>query len=229
MPVLHVSAREVGAAMSKAANEERRTVQYGFLFEQARCNGCKTCEIACKDYHGLDDELALRTIYEYAGGSWSEDEQGAWSQDVYCYYLSLSCNHCSNPVCIRFCSSGAVTKDDRGFVTIDREMCMGCQQCMIACPYHAPRFDERRGVVVKCDGCRDRIDAGKGPICVEACPQRALSFGRYGDLPSSPDATADIAPLSSSDLTQPNFLVEPCEIARDNGDGTGSIVNLSEA
>lgn len=208
---------------------DRAASQYGFLLVQSRCTGCKTCEIACKDYHGLDNELALRTIYEYVGGTWSKDEHGAWVQDVYCYHLSLSCNHCSNPVCLRFCSAGAITKDECGFVTIDQGVCVGCQQCMVACPYHAPRFDECLGTAVKCDGCRDRIAAGKGPVCVEACPQRALQFGPYGELPASSRASASVAPLPSSDLTQPNFIVEPCKVAKDGGGVSGSVVNPKEA
>lgn len=203
--------------------------QYGFLFDQRRCNGCKTCEIACKDYHRLDGGLALRTIYEYAGGAWTQDEQGAWEHDVFCYYLSVSCNHCSNPVCVRMCSAQAVRKDGHGFVVIDGTACTGCQQCMAACPYHAPRFDEDRGVAVKCDGCRDRIAQGCFPVCVEACPRRALSFRPYGELAAGYDAVAAVAPLPSPDLTQPNFLVEPSDVSREVGDRAGQVVNLREA
>ncbi len=203
--------------------------QYGYLFHQSRCSGCKTCEIACKDYHGLDGDLALRTIYEYAGGTWVQDEQGAWSQDVFCYYVSVSCNHCSDPVCVRICSAGAVRKDDNGFVSIDPAVCTGCQQCMAACPYHAPRYDEDAGVAVKCDGCRHRIEAGRLPICVEACPRRALQYGPYAELPASSHALPAVAPLPSPDLTQPNFLVEPCPVAREIRDQSGQIVNVLEA
>lgn len=203
--------------------------QYGFVLNQMRCTGCKTCEVACKDYHGLDDELAFRTIYEYAGGSWSCDADGAWSQSVFCYYLSLSCNHCSNPVCVRFCSAGSITKNKNGFVVIDQSACLGCQQCMLACPYHAPRFDEERGVAAKCDGCNERVLAGGMPICVEACPQRALSFGPFNTLEVDLGADAAVAPLPSPDLTQPNFLVEQSSIARGIDDTEGNLLNLREA
>ena len=165
-------AKSPEGAARKAA--KRHVSQYAFYFDQHRCTGCKTCEIACKDFHHLDGELALRTIYEFAGGSWTQDSLGSWSQDVFCYHLSLSCNHCTNPICVRFCSSDAISKDKQGFVTIDPGLCVGCQACMTACPYHAPRFDEGRGITVKCDGCRERIAEGRLPVCVEACPQRAL-------------------------------------------------------
>ena len=46
------------------------TTQYGFFIDSARCTGCKTCELACKDYKNLTPEVSFRRIYEYAGGDW---------------------------------------------------------------------------------------------------------------------------------------------------------------
>ena len=208
---------------------KRHVSQYAFYFDQHRCTGCKTCEIACKDFHHLDGELALRTIYEFAGGSWTQDSLGSWSQDVFCYHLSLSCNHCTNPICVRFCSSDAISKDKQGFVTIDPGLCVGCQACMTACPYHAPRFDEGRGITVKCDGCRERIAEGRLPVCVEACPQRALWFGPYDDVPHSKYVVSSVAPLPTSELTQPNLFIDPCTDARTHTSDAGYVVNIYEA
>ncbi len=42
------------------------TTQYGFFIDSARCTGCKTCELACKDYKNLTPEVSFRRIYEYA-------------------------------------------------------------------------------------------------------------------------------------------------------------------
>ena len=49
------------------------TTQYGFFIDSARCTGCKTCELACKDYKNLTPEVSVRRIYEYAGGDWLEE------------------------------------------------------------------------------------------------------------------------------------------------------------
>lgn len=204
-------------------------VQHGFRFIQSRCTGCRTCVVACKDFHGMDDELQLRSVGEYTGGTWTSDDQGAWTPDVFSYYLSMSCNHCSNPLCLRFCGSDALGKDERGFVFIDAGLCVGCQLCMMACPYHAPRFDERAGVAVKCDGCRGRVAAGFAPVCVEACPQRALSAGPFAELPATPDAVSALAPLPAPELTQPNLLIEPVRSARPTTDQSGRLANPREA
>ena len=62
------------------------TTQYGFFIDSSRCTGCKTCELACKDFKDLGPEVSFRRIYEYAGGDWQEDN-GVWHQNVFAYYL----------------------------------------------------------------------------------------------------------------------------------------------
>ena len=57
------------------------TTQYGFFIDSSRCTGCKTCELACKDFKDLGPEVSFRRIYEYAGGDWQEDN-GVWHQNV---------------------------------------------------------------------------------------------------------------------------------------------------
>jgi formate dehydrogenase iron-sulfur subunit len=63
-------------------------------------------------------------------------------------------------------------------------MCIGCRYCMLACPFHVPRYEWRDTVpfVKKCSMCADRLNEGREPACVEACPSEALSFGRREDL-----------------------------------------------
>lgn len=94
------------------------TTQYGFFIDSSRCTGCKTCELACKDYKDLTPEVSFRRIYEYAGGDWQEDN-GVWHQNVFAYYLSISCNHCEDPACTKVCPSGAMHKREDGFVVVD--------------------------------------------------------------------------------------------------------------
>ncbi|EBD3622992.1 dimethylsulfoxide reductase subunit B, partial [Salmonella enterica] len=149
------------------------TTQYGFFIDSSRCTGCKTCELACKDYKDLTPDVSFRRIYEYAGGDWQEDN-GVWRQNVFAYYLSISCNHCEDPACTKVCPSGAMHKRDDGFVVVNEEVCIGCRYCHMACPYGAPQYNAAKGHMTKCDGCHDRVAEGKKPICVESCPLRAL-------------------------------------------------------
>lgn len=162
--------------------------QYGFYFDSERCTGCKTCELACKDYKDLGTDVNFRRIYEYAGGNWVEDNNGCWNQDVFTYYMSISCNHCDDPACAKVCPTGAMHKNADGFVIVDDEKCIGCRYCSMACPYDAPQFDVKKGLMTKCDGCYSRVKDGEKPICVDACPLRAL------DLPQFPNYVKNMAP-----------------------------------
>jgi anaerobic dimethyl sulfoxide reductase subunit B (iron-sulfur subunit) len=156
--------------------------QLGFYFDNSRCSGCKTCELACKDYQGLGPELTYRRVYDYEGGGWQRDEQGDWQQDVFFYHLSLACNHCSSPICVHVCPTGAMHKEDNGLVRVDSGVCVGCGYCELACPYKAPHVSAITHQSAKCDGCYNRVLAGKAPICVDACPLRALDFGDMTEL-----------------------------------------------
>lgn len=139
------------------------TTQYGFFIDSARCTGCKTCELACKDFKNLTPDVSFRRIYEYAGGDWQEDN-GVWHQNVFAYYLSIACNHCEDPACTKVCPSGAMHKRDDGFVVVDEDVCIGCRYCHMACPYGAPQYNAAKGHMTKCDGCYQRVAEGKNPF-----------------------------------------------------------------
>ena len=186
-----------------------RMEQHGFHFNAKRCTGCKTCMLACKDVHDLDSSTAFRQVYEVGGGGWSRDERGAWRQDCFAYYVSSACNHCGSPVCMEVCPTGAMHKDDLGLVSVDERKCIGCGYCALSCPYHAPKVDRTLGRSVKCDGCADRVAAGLAPVCVEACPLRALEFGPIAELRSRCGTTADLPPLPDPAETAPSLVVTP--------------------
>lgn len=184
------------------------SVQYGFYFDSDRCTGCKTCELACKDYKDLDTNVNFRRIYEYAGGDWQQQANGCWQHNVFAYYLSISCNHCDNPACVSVCPTGAMHKTEDGFVIVNEAICIGCRYCHMACPYDAPQYDAMKGHMTKCDGCHSRILEGKKPICVDACPLRALDFAPIDELRKTYGDLAAIAPLPSPEHTAPNLVIK---------------------
>lgn len=182
--------------------------QYGFLVNTARCTGCKTCEMACRDAYQLGETPSFRRVCEASGGTWVP-EGPAWRHNVFTYYVSVACNHCDDPVCQQVCPSGAMRKQEDGFVVLDSERCIGCGSCAFACPYKAPSFSRELRTMRKCDGCRGRVEAGREPICVEACPMRALEFGEIGTLRERWGDLCDVAPLPSGSYTRPNIVVTP--------------------
>ena len=202
--------------------------QYGFYFDSDRCTGCKTCELACKDYKDLGTDVSFRRIYEYTGGTWNQQSDGCWHQDVFAYYMSISCNHCENPACTAVCPTGAMHKNEDGFVIVNEETCIGCRYCHMACPYDAPQYDAQKGHMTKCDGCYSRVKAGQKPICVDACPLRALDFAPIDELRAKYGEQASIAPLPLAEITHPNLVVKPNKNSRPSGDTSGFLGNPRE-
>ncbi|WP_449315069.1 4Fe-4S dicluster domain-containing protein [Rubneribacter sp.] len=204
--------------------------QYGFFFDSTRCTGCRTCEMACKDYKDLSQTVAYRRVYDYEGGTWTDAGDGIYTSDAFAYHVSLGCQHCAMPACMAKCPQGAISKDtDTGLVFIDDEKCTGVGACVETCPYNVPVLDKEKGQGVKCDGCADRVAEGLQPICVEACPLRALEFGASFELQKRhPDAVRSIMPLPNESATNPNLYILPSPAALRAAQGGGSIANREE-
>ncbi|MCF8230338.1 MAG: dimethylsulfoxide reductase subunit B [Bacteroidales bacterium] len=200
--------------------------QYAFYFDSNACSGCKACEMACRDKHDLPEDLRWRRVYEIAGGQWSQDNKLSIPELV-AYNISLSCNHCEDPACVHACPTSAMQKREDGIVFIDPEKCMGCKYCSWACPYDAPQYDKRTGLMTKCDFCMDYIDQGKEPSCVAACPMRVLDFGELHAMKKRyPDK--HVYPLPTEQLTKPAFCISQHAHLKGKENMEFSILNKEE-
>jgi len=199
-----------------------------FFLDVQICTGCKTCMIACKDKNNLPMRVRWRRVVEFAGGDWVRLVDGTFSQNVFAYYISVSCNHCQDPICVQSCPSKAMNQDDHGIVTVNPQKCLGCRYCEWACPYSAPQFDEALGQMTKCDFCRNELEQGDVPTCVAGCPTRALQFGEYDQLAARHGSSLLMAPLPPTELTEPNFILEPHRDAQPGQTRTGTICNPEE-
>lgn len=199
-----------------------------FYVDMTACTGCKTCMMACMDGHDLPLGVMWRRVAEYTGGSWVERPGNTYSQNVFAYYLSISCNHCENPVCVHSCPTTAMRKDAQGIVYVDHEKCVGCRYCEWNCPYSAPQYNEEIGKMTKCDFCKDRLAEGKNPLCVDACPMRALEFGEYEELRAKYGNAVHVAPLPAEGVTSPYLVLTPPHNAQPVGSKLGSISNPEE-
>ncbi|RKS87580.1 anaerobic dimethyl sulfoxide reductase subunit B (iron-sulfur subunit) [Orbus hercynius] len=203
-------------------------MQYGFYINSAKCTGCKTCQVSCKDEKDLDIGPKFRRVYEYGGGDWQQ-VNGLWQNDTFAYYLSVSCNHCDEPTCVHGCPTGAMHKrTEDGLVVVNQDVCIGCRYCEMRCPYGAPQFDHQKRVMSKCDGCYERVSEGLKPVCVDSCPQRALEFDDITVLREKYGHERDIAPLPQSSLTKPNIVINVHAHAKPSGDTVGRVLNPEE-
>jgi len=150
-------------------------MQYGFYFDQTRCTGCFACAVACKDWHDIPaGPVSWRSVTALEKGKYPHP---------FLAYLSESCYHCAHPACGEVCPAGAIAKEqDTGIVVVDGDACLGRSvcggPCRDACPYGVPQYaDSESDTMQKCDLCRERVQAGTLPVCVESCPLRALDAG----------------------------------------------------
>lgn len=139
------------------------TRQLVFSVDLNRCINCKTCEMACNQYHGLTGGHR-RNVVTYKT---KEDTP---------IHLSISCNHCVNPICVAVCPENNFQKRGDGIVIHSAENCRACKRCISACPFHAPKLNPKTNRADKCNFCVERIDQGLRPVCVENCITGALNM-----------------------------------------------------
>lgn len=174
----------------------------GFYVNVQRCIGCKTCQVACKDRHNLQTAgPRTRRVETFECGAYP---------DVAMFHVSVSCNHCEKPACVAGCPTGALFKSDDGTVQHIDDRCVVCRNCMIVCPYGAPQLDEAENMIVKCDACKALREDGRNPVCVDACPMRAIEFGDMDELRAKHgDAASELPVLPGAGITGPNLLLDP--------------------
>jgi formate dehydrogenase iron-sulfur subunit len=147
------------------------------LFDSGKCIGCRQCVEACKDWN----DLPRGDQYAIGSSTWItmeppvlEGTASVWGRN--------SCMHCEYPVCAAVCPVEAITKYEEGPVVIDPDVCIGCEYCVYACPWHVISKNEVTKKSTKCTMCADRLAEGQQPFCVQACPVEALSFGLVGEM-----------------------------------------------
>lgn len=201
---------------------------HAFHFDATRCTACKTCVYACKDKKNLGLGISYRKVYEYCGGDTVTDANGAHTSTCFVYNISMSCNHCDEAICTMVCPTGAMHRDvDTQLIVVDSNACIGCGYCVLSCPYNSPKIDREKGHSVKCDACMDLVKNNEKPICVMACPARALDFGPISKMQAKGER-ANIAPLPLEEYTSPNLYIKACRDARPANSTDGMLANPLE-
>lgn len=178
------------------------STRYAMAIDLRRCVGCQTCTAACKSANATPPGVQWRRVLDIENGNFP---------DVSRTFLPVACMHCADPPCMHVCPTTATKQRDDGLVTIDYDLCIGCSNCIMACPYdarsieHTPRYaygepmqsetarfdPERLSVATKCTFCKDRIDLaavtgqtpGVDPEVTPACVNSCISGAmHFGDV-----------------------------------------------
>jgi len=140
-----------------------------FFIDPSRCIGCQACYHACAECDTHRGESMIHLEYV---------DPGASPQTT-----PVVCMHCEDPACAKVCPADAIKKTPDGIVqSALSPRCIGCSNCVLACPFGVPKYVARIDQMMKCDMCYDRTSIGKKPMCATVCPSQALYYGRAEDI-----------------------------------------------
>jgi Fe-S-cluster-containing dehydrogenase component len=134
-----------------------------FFIDYSRCIGCQACVQACGecDTHRGRSLIHLETIER------RDSVQTA----------PQVCMHCEDPICAQVCPADAIKQTPDGVVQSSlKPRCIGCANCVLACPFGVPKYESDADQMMKCDMCYDRTSTGRRPMCATVCPSGALAF-----------------------------------------------------
>ena len=142
---------------------------FEFFIDPSRCIGCKACMQACME---CDTHRGRSMIHlEFVDRSISTQTS------------PVVCMHCEDPACARVCPADAIKQTEDGIVHSSlKPRCIGCSNCVLACPFGVPHYVAEIDQMMKCDMCFDRTSIGKKPMCATVCPSQALYYGRAEDI-----------------------------------------------
>ena len=129
------------------------------------CLGCHLCEYNCAFANSGMSNMAIALRDKAIRPNIHVEEDGQIS-------YAVSCRHCTDPICVKSCIAGAISKQD-GVVCIDHSKCVGCFTCILVCPYGALAQGED-GAMRKCELCLK--NSCGSPACVQGCPNGAIVY-----------------------------------------------------
>jgi Fe-S-cluster-containing dehydrogenase component len=145
-------------------------VRYGvddnpvFVIDQSRCIGCEACVQACMECgtHRGQSLIHLEKLDRYSSTQTAP----------------MVCMHCEDPTCAQVCPADAIKQNEDGIVqSALKPRCIGCSNCVLACPFGVPKYQADFDQMMKCDMCVDRTSEGYAPMCASVCPSEALWYG----------------------------------------------------
>ena len=193
--------------------------QYAFEVDLDACTGCKACVTACHSMNGLDEHETWRSVGQIVSPVTPGPELPLMQM------VTAACHHCAHPACMDGCPVKAYDKDLlTGIVKHLDDQCIGCQYCILKCPYDVPKYSASRGIVRKCDMCSSRLEKQEAPACVQACPNTAIRITTVSRAQIEARAQTPLVPSAPpSDYTLPSTVYrskKPLPMPMHAGDAT---------
>ena len=116
-------------------------MRFGMVIDLQRCVGCGACAFACKAENNTRDRAEGQT---YNWADFVMKTEGVFPNVTH-WVMPVLCNHCSNAACVEVCPvtpNKAMFKTAEGITLHDPNLCIGCGQCMAACPYSSPSVED---------------------------------------------------------------------------------------
>lgn len=160
------------------------------LIDVSKCIGCRGCQIACKQWNELPAMFSVNSGNyqnppDLQANTWTLvrfQEVSNQNEAVKWLFRKDGCMHCTDATCVNLCPAGARFRLESGAIGTDDEKCVGCQSCVVACPFGKPRYSEESNKAYKCKLCSERVQKNLTPACVKACPTGALMFGEKTEM-----------------------------------------------
>jgi Fe-S-cluster-containing dehydrogenase component len=178
--------------------------QLAFFIDYSRCIGCQACVQACEecDTHRGRSLIHLETIER------RDSVQTA----------PQVCMHCDDPICAQVCPADAIKQTAEGVVQSSlKPRCIGCANCVLACPFGVPKYDGDADQMMKCDMCYDRTSTGRRPMCATVCPSGALAFTTIEEIMRTRQGRAvNDWQFGDQHVRTKVFVLVPTEVTRVN-------------
>jgi len=171
-----------------------------FFLDPSRCIGCQACYHACAECETHRGHSMIHLDYV---------DRSLSTQTV-----PVVCMHCDDPACAAVCPADAIKRTTDGIVqSALKPRCIGCSNCVLACPFGVPRYIPALDQMMKCDMCYDRTSVGKKPMCVSVCPSGALAFGlREEILAQRRERPIDVFQIGPQTVRTKVQLMAPAEV-----------------
>ena len=154
------------------------------VIDLAKCNGCRCCQLACKDEHCGNNWGPIAKPQPMTGQFWCcvEERERGRVPVVRVAYTPVFCGHCDDCALLA-AAPECVYRNAGGFVIIDPEKAAGRSDLPALCPHRRVFYNEELSIPQKCTGCSHLLGEGwTEPRCVDACATGALRFGEMEEF-----------------------------------------------